>query len=59
MTEEEYFADVTPISYCDKCGEPIYIGDYIYKDDDGYIFCSLECALKAHRIKSEEMYTGE
>lgn len=57
MNELDYFSDSFPITYCDLCGEPIYIGDYVYKDDDDCVFCNLDCALKFHGIKSEELYT--
>lgn len=46
---------IKKISICEECGEDIFDNNAeIYVDDDGNIFCSLECALIYYGIHKSE-----
>lgn len=35
---------------CDQCGEELYEDEYYYTDNNGYVYCSEECAIRANGI---------
>lgn len=40
--------------YCEKCGDDLREDYEYYADNEGNKFCSYECALEYHEIKSME-----
>lgn len=56
MNDEE----VMQIGVCEECRDEVFDdNNEIYIDDEGNMFCSLECALLYHGIhKSEDCLVG-
>lgn len=48
--------DVRIFGYCEECGAEITDDrDNYYCDDEGYFFCSCECAMDYHGIHKLEV----
>ena len=47
-------AEVIIRGYCEMCGEELREDYEYYTDNEGNKFCSDDCALEYHGIKSEE-----
>ena len=44
------------LGYCEECGRAITDDDTeMYADQEGYHFCSIECALEHHNIEKLEI----